>query len=85
MSTMETLPSLDAHAHIAANRTADELVDSGAVLPMTGSLDETTLVIDRRELYTAWGVGCHARIHWSEGIIIHDWIYSPRIRMSVSA
>ena len=61
MSLMETLPSLDAHAHIAANRTADELVDAGAVLAMTGSLDEAALVIDRREPYIAWGVGCHPR------------------------
>jgi TatD DNase family protein len=61
MRAMETLPSLDAHAHIAANRTADELVDAGAVLAMTGSLDEAVLVIDRREPYIAWGVGCHPR------------------------
>jgi len=58
---METLPSLDAHAHIAANRTTDELIDAGAVLAMTGSLDETVLVIDCREPYIAWGVGYHPR------------------------
>jgi hypothetical protein len=53
MSLMENLPTLDAHAHIAASRTADELVDAGAVLAMTGSLDEAVLVINRREPYIA--------------------------------
>ena len=58
---METLPTLDAHAHIDPARTADELAETGAVLAMTTSLDEAALVVDRREPYVAWGVGCHPR------------------------
>jgi len=58
---METLPSLDAHAHLDPARTANELANSGAVLAMTLSLDEAALVVARREPYIAWGVGCHPR------------------------
>jgi TatD DNase family protein len=56
-----TLPSLDAHAHIDAARTADELADAGIVLAMTNSLDEASLVVGCREPNIAWGVGCHPR------------------------
>lgn len=58
---MNTLPSLDAHAHIDPARTADELAESGAVLAMTLSLDEAALVLGRRDAPIAWGVGCHPR------------------------
>jgi TatD DNase family protein len=58
---METLPPLDAHAHLDPDRTSEELAASGAVLAMTLSLDEATLVIDRREPHITWGVGCHPR------------------------
>lgn len=58
---MGTLPSLDAHAHLDPVRTADELAGSGAVLAMTLSLDEAALVVGRRDLQIAWGVGCHPR------------------------
>ncbi len=58
---METLPSLDAHAHLDPGRTSEELVDSGAVLAMTLSLDEAALIVDRVEPRITWGVGCHPR------------------------
>ena len=58
---METLPSLDAHAHLDPARSADELAGSGAVLAMTLSLDEAALVVGRCEPHVAWGVGCHPR------------------------
>ena len=58
---METLPSLDAHAHLDPARTPDELTDLGAVLAMTISLDEAALVVGRRGSRIAWGVGCHPR------------------------
>lgn len=37
---METLPPIDAHAHLDPDRTSSELADTGAVLAMTLSLDE---------------------------------------------
>jgi TatD DNase family protein len=58
---METLPSLDAHAHIDCVRTANELAASGAVLAMTLSVGEAALVIGRSEPMVTWGVGCHPR------------------------
>lgn len=58
---METLPSLDAHAHLDAGRTSAELAETGAVLAMTLSLDEAALVVDRVEPHITWGVGCHPR------------------------
>jgi len=58
---METLLSLDAHAHIDPDREDDELRDTGAVLAMTLSLGEAALVIDRKLPHIAWGVGCHPR------------------------
>ena len=58
---METLPSLDAHARLGADRTSSELAGTGAVLAMTLSLDEAALVIDRHEPHITWGVGCHPR------------------------
>ena len=58
---METLPPLDAHAHLDPDRTSEELAASGAVLAMTLSLDEAALVIDRYEPQITWGVGCHPR------------------------
>jgi TatD DNase family protein len=61
MNLPDTLPSLDSHAHLDPARTADELAGCGAVLAMTLSLDEAALVIDRRDLPIAWGVGCHPR------------------------
>jgi TatD DNase family protein len=59
---METLPSLDAHAHIDPARTADELTGMGAILAMTLSLNEAAHAIRRHDPLIAWGVGCHPRI-----------------------
>jgi len=59
---METLPTLDAHAHLDRERTSEELAASGAVLAMTGSLEEAAAVVDRNEPYITWGVGCHPRL-----------------------
>jgi TatD DNase family protein len=58
---METLPPLDAHAHLDPARTPGELASTGAVLAMTLSLDEAALVVDRYEPHITWGVGCHPR------------------------
>ena len=58
---METLPSLDAHAHLGPDCTSSELAGTGAVLSMTLSLDEAALVVDRQEPHITWGVGCHPR------------------------
>jgi hypothetical protein len=58
---METLPPLDAHAHLDPARVSNELADTGAVLAMTLSLDEAALVVDRCEPHITWGVGCHPR------------------------
>jgi len=58
---MQTLPSLDAHAHIDPSRTSQELSEAGAVLAMTLSLEEADKVIGRKESLIAWGVGCHPR------------------------
>ncbi|MFX0207254.1 MAG: TatD family deoxyribonuclease, partial [Candidatus Hodarchaeota archaeon] len=57
----EELPSLDCHAHLETTRTASELVDTGAVLAMTLSLDESSIVVDRNEPHITWGVGCYPR------------------------
>ena len=59
---METIPSLDAHAHLDPKRSPDELAASGAVLAMTLSLDEAALGIGRSEALITWGAGCHPRI-----------------------
>jgi TatD DNase family protein len=58
---METLPSLDAHAHIDPSRPSDELADTGAVLAMTFSLAEAEVAIKRTEAHVIWSVGCHPR------------------------
>jgi Tat protein secretion system quality control protein TatD with DNase activity len=58
---MKTFPSLDAHAHLNPAYTADRLAQSGTVLSMTLSLEETALALDRHDLQVVWGVGCHPR------------------------
>jgi TatD DNase family protein len=58
---METLPTLDAHAHLDQHWTSQELIDTGRVLAMTLSLNEATLVVDRDEPHIMWGVGCYPR------------------------
>jgi len=54
--------SLDCHAHVRPTRTSEELLPAGAILAMTLSLDEAASVVDRREPFVAWGVGCHPRV-----------------------
>jgi TatD DNase family protein len=61
MSELNSLPTLDAHAHLDPNLPSAELERSGAVFAMTLSLDEAALVVDRHEPYIIWGVGCHPR------------------------
>lgn len=58
---METLPSLDAHAHIDPRRPSAELCDTGAVLAMTFSLEEAETTSTHTEPHILWGVGCHPR------------------------
>jgi TatD DNase family protein len=62
------LPTLDAHGHLAAARSPEELLDCGMVLANTISLDEGERVLPRRDRFIAWGVGCHPRfLHSQEG------------------
>jgi TatD DNase family protein len=58
---MNSLPTLDAHAHLDPNRSSQELADAGLVLGMTLSLAEAEKVLERHEPGVAWGVGCHPR------------------------
>jgi TatD DNase family protein len=58
---MKELSSLDAHAHLDPVRTVDELANSGFVLAMTLSLEQASLVVDRKDPNILWGVGCHPR------------------------
>lgn len=58
---MESIPSLDVHAHLDPKRSPNELAASGAVLAMTLSLDEAALGIGRSEALITWGAGCHPR------------------------
>lgn len=58
---MKTLPTLDAHGHLAAARSLDDLEHSGFVLSMTLSLEEAEKVIERQDPRVAWGVGCYPR------------------------
>jgi TatD DNase family protein len=61
MEKLDTLPTLDAHAHLYPKWSSAELAQSGAVLAMTLSLDEAAVVLERQEPHIAWGVGCHPR------------------------
>lgn len=56
-----SLLTLDAHAHLAQNHPASDLIDSGAVLAMTLSLDEASMALQRQDEMITWGVGCHPR------------------------
>jgi TatD DNase family protein len=58
---MMYLPSLDSHAHIDPARTPTELEPAGAVLVMTLSLEESELMLKRKQTNIAWGIGCHPR------------------------
>lgn len=51
--------TLDTHGHLAVKHSPKDLKESGAVLAMTLSLDEATLVIHHKEPNIVWGVGCH--------------------------
>lgn len=59
---MGELPTLDAHAHLDADRPAQDFAQSGAVLSMTFSLEGAVKAISRKDEFVAWGVGCHPRI-----------------------
>ncbi len=58
---MDSLPSLDAHAHLDPAHPDGALNGSGAILAMTLSLDEAAHAAGQRDLPIAWGVGCHPR------------------------
>jgi TatD DNase family protein len=58
---MKSLPTLDAHGHLALDRSSDVLSSSGSVIALTLSLEEAGKVIPRQEPQIAWGVGCHPR------------------------
>lgn len=57
---MRELPPLDVHAHVATDIAASDLESLGAVvLIATRSLADFNLVINRRDLVSVWGIGCH--------------------------
>ena len=56
-----TLPSLDAHAHLAPKLSTADLAGTGSVCAMTLGLVEAAGVADRREQAVVWGPGCHPR------------------------
>lgn len=57
---MKRLPPIDLHAHIEADIPTSDLADLGAlVFAATRSLDEAERVLQRRDGWTVWGVGCH--------------------------
>ncbi len=57
---MRHLPPIDFHAHIAPDISAADLVALDAlVFAVTRSVDEAEKVLDRRDEWTVWGVGCH--------------------------
>jgi TatD DNase family protein len=57
---MRELPPLDVHAHVATDIAKSDLEALGAVvLIATRSLADFSLVSDRRDLVSVWGVGCH--------------------------
>jgi TatD DNase family protein len=62
LATIPDLPTLDAHAHIAAVRTGVDLRGIGAVLAMTISLDEAEMAAGHDHDLITWGVGCHPRM-----------------------
>src|SRR3982751_596567 len=57
---MTRLLSLDLHAHIDPQISADDLLDLRAVVfAATRSLDEAEQALSRHDSRTVWGVGCH--------------------------
>ncbi len=58
---MDTLISLDAHAHLDPSRFTEELAGTGAVLAMSLSLNEAERALSHHEGLIAWGAGCHPR------------------------
>lgn len=55
------LPTLDAHCHLSAAHSSEDLADAGFAIALTLSLEEAENVIERQEPHIAWGVGCHPR------------------------
>jgi TatD DNase family protein len=55
------IPTLDSHAHIDPAQNPDKLLECGAVLAMSLSLDEAERALGRSDPNIAWGVGCHPR------------------------
>jgi len=60
-TSLSSLPTLDAHAHLDPRSSSPELSQAGTVLGMTLSLEEAEQVIGRAEPLIAFGVGCHPR------------------------
>lgn len=56
---MNSLPSLDAHAHIALHHPVNRLQQVGFVLGMTLSLSEAEQAMKRPETLILWGAGCY--------------------------
>lgn len=57
---MNRLLPIDLHAHVDADISASDLTDLGALIfAATRSLDEAERVLQRRDAWTVWGVGCH--------------------------
>ncbi len=59
--TLDHLPTIDAHTHLAPGHPSQALAGTSHLLAMTLSLQEAAQVLERVEPHIAWGVGCHPR------------------------
>jgi TatD DNase family protein len=59
--SLEDLPPLDCHAHIAPDMTAEQLgaLGSAQILAMTRSLEEAEYASGRSDSHVTWGCGVH--------------------------
>ena len=59
MDAQQTLPTLDAHAHIKHTHRESDLSNCGGILAVTLSLEEASHAVVRHDQAVGWGVGCH--------------------------
>lgn len=65
---MNSLPSLDAHAHIALHQPVNKLQQVGYVLAMTLSRSEAEQALKRSDPNVLWGVGCYPRSEKAQAV-----------------
>ncbi len=80
---MKKFPPFDAHAHFNPNQSLQELSNSGAVIALTTSMDETKCVIDRHDSNVAWGVGCYPRHFTAQNNYNLEHFYELALRTAV--